>query len=328
MTGGADPPPASAIPAFSTRKESIVLQLVESHNSMTALQVAMAEISTLMEDSIQTLMPPSEMPEAPLIEAMRYGTLGGGKRLRPFLAVATADMFGVSRACSLRVATAIEFVHCYSLIHDDLPAMDDGQLRRGRPTVHKQFDEATAILAGDALLARAFEVLADPDTHEDPRVRIALVAALSRAAGAHGMVGGQMLDLMGEKTEFSEATITRLQRLKTGELIAVACEAGAILGRADATRRMALRNFAHDLGLAFQIADDLLDIEGRENDVGKSVGRDATAGKATFISILGLERARDHAGLLSEQAKKHLSPFGEKARLLEAAAEFVILRRT
>lgn len=311
-----------------SKKENIVLQLVETHNQMTGLQAAMAEVATLMEDSIQVLLPPTELPEAKLIDAMRYGTLGGGKRLRPFLAVATADMFGVSRSCSLRVATAIEFVHCYSLIHDDLPSMDDGQLRRGRPTVHKQFDEATAVLAGDALLARAFEVLADPDTHEDPRVRIALVAALARAAGAHGLVGGQMLDLMGEKTEFNEATITRLQRLKTGELIAVACEAGAILGRADAPRRMALRNYAHDLGLAFQIADDLLDIEGRENDVGKSVGRDATAGKATFISILGLDRAREHAALLSAQACKHLAVFDRKAALLEAAANFVIARRT
>ena len=219
-------------------------------------------------------------------------------------------------------------VHAYSLVHDDLPAMDDSDLRRGRPTCHKEFDEATAVLAGDGLLTMAFEVLADPDTHGDPAVRCELVAALAAAAGAAGMVGGQMIDLIAERRRLDIGAITRLQRMKTGALIAFACEAGAILARAPAEPRTALRGYAHDLGLAFQIADDLLDVEGSSAETGKPVGADAAAGKATFVSILGVERARAQAELLVRQAAAHLDLFGRRAELLREAARYVISRRT
>jgi farnesyl diphosphate synthase len=261
---------------------------------------------------------------------MRYACLAGGKRLRPFLVLEGARLFDVPRGRALRAAAAIEFVHCYSLVHDDLPAMDDDDLRRGRPTTHKQFDEATAILAGDALLTLAFEVLAHPDTHPDGAVRSALVAALASGAGAVGMVGGQMFDLEAEQRgkSFSLADITRLQSMKTGRLIGFACEAGAILGQAPAAARKALAAYAEDLGLAFQIADDLLDAEGTEAEVGKKVGKDAAAGKATFITHLGLEGARQRAQSLALQAAKHLDLYGSKAQILSNVARFVVERRT
>jgi farnesyl diphosphate synthase len=258
---------------------------------------------------------------------MRYATLGGGKRFRPFLVAQSAALFSVSRSAALRVAAAVELVHCYSLVHDDLPAMDDDDLRRGSPTVHKKFDEATAILAGDALLTLAFEVLGDHRTHESGGVRAELVSALAAAAGAHGMVGGQMLDLAAENIKLDIGGITRLQRLKTGALIAFSCEAGAILGRASAEPREALRGYAHDLGLTFQIADDLLDVEGTMEETGKAVGKDAAAGKATFVSILGVERAREQAKLLAKQAVEHLAIFDDSADPLRAAASFVVERR-
>jgi farnesyl diphosphate synthase len=219
-------------------------------------------------------------------------------------------------------------VHAYSLVHDDLPAMDDSDLRRGRPTCHKEFDEATAILAGDGLLTRAFEVLAHPDTHADPAVRCELVAALAAAAGAAGMVGGQMIDLIAEHRQLDIGAITRLQRMKTGALIAFACEAGAVLAKAPLEARTALRGYAHDLGLAFQIADDLLDVEGSAAETGKPVGADAAAGKATFVSILGVDQARRQAERLIGQAVTHLDLFGARAELLGEAARFVISRRT
>jgi farnesyl diphosphate synthase len=237
-------------------------------------------------------------------------------------------MFGVGDECALRTAAAIECVHCYSLIHDDLPAMDNADLRRGSPTVHKKFDEATAILAGDALLTIAFEILSDPRTHEDPQVRCRLVSALARASGMQGMVGGQMLDLIAESTQLDIGAITRLQRMKTGELIAVSTESGAILGKACTQHSNALRAYAHDLGLAFQIIDDLLDAEGTEAETGKSVGRDVAAGKATFVTVLGAERARNQATLLSEQAINHLSVFDGRAKNLEDVARFVVDRRS
>jgi farnesyl diphosphate synthase len=241
--------------------------------------------------------------------------------------MSSARIFGVSDECALRAAAAIECVHCYSLVHDDLPAMDNSDLRRGKPTAHKQYDEATAILAGDALLTLAFEILADPRTHEDPQVRCRLVTALAKASGVHGMVGGQMLDLIAETTQLDIGAITRLQRLKTGELIAFSAEAGAILGKATVQHHNALRAYAHDLGLAFQIIDDLLDAEGTEEETGKSVGRDAKAGKATFVTILGAERARSQAKLLSEQAIQHLSVFQGRATHLEDVARFVVDRK-
>jgi len=234
----------------------------------------------------------------------------------------------MARRSALQVAAAIEMVHAYSLIHDDLPAMDNSDLRRGRPTSHKRFDEATAVLAGDGLLTMAFEALADPDTHGDAAVRIELVGALAAAAGAAGMVGGQMIDLIVEKQPLDIGAITRLQRMKTGALIAFSCEAGAILAKAAAELRLALRGYAHDLGLAFQIADDLLDIEGSSAETGKPIGADAAAGKATFVSILGVERARAQAELLVEQAVAHLDLFEERAELLRQVARFVVNRRS
>lgn len=292
-----------------------------------SLQAVMAQTAALLADSITELLPESDRAEAKLFAAMRYGCLGGGKRLRPLLVMQSAQLFGVAKSRAVRVATAVEFIHCYSLIHDDLPAMDNSDLRRGQPTAHKQFDEATAILAGDALLTMGFEVLADPATHEDPNVRCQLVTALATAAGANGMVGGQMLDLVGEKANFDAAGITRLQRMKTGELIAFSCEAGAILGRASPPQRQALRAYAHDLGLAFQMADDILDAAGTEGDTGKSVGQDAAAGKSTFVSILGLDQARAQAEMLSHQAAKHLDVFGERAGILRQLARYVVERR-
>jgi len=291
------------------------------------LSSAMGEAAELVEQEIDHLLPMSDLTEAKLFEAMRYACLGGGKRLRPFLVLTSAGLFGVSKDCAVRVAAAVEFIHCYSLVHDDLPAMDNSDLRRGRPTVHRQFDHATAILAGDALLTLAFEVLADPATHEDPKVRCGLVASLAKAAGMHGMVAGQMLDLIAEHEQFDMGATTRLQRLKTGEMIAFSCCAGAILGKASQPQMQALHNFAHDLGLAFQIADDLLDIDGDPAITGKPTQQDAAAGKATFVSILGAERAREQARLLASQAARHLEIFDGRADLLKAVATYVVERR-
>jgi farnesyl diphosphate synthase len=291
------------------------------------LQKALVAATTEIESALDAHLALPEGPEARVVEAMRYATLDGGKRMRPFLVLQSASLFSVATSSALRAAVAIEMVHCYSLVHDDLPAMDDDDLRRGRPTVHKKFDDATAILAGDALLTRAFRVLGDAATHGDPAVRADLVVALADAAGAAGMVGGQMLDLLAEKTPLDIGGITRLQRLKTGALIAFSAEAGAILGKAPVPARLALRAYAHDLGLAFQIADDLLDAEGTEEEVGKKTGKDAARNKATFVSLLGAERARSQARMLAEQAAKHLDLFAEKADLLRDVARWVVDRR-
>ena len=289
---------------------------------------ALREVAAAVDETLDRLLPPTSGLEAPVVDAMRYAALGGGKRLRPFLAVVSSSLFSVGRFPALRVAAAVEMIHAYSLVHDDLPAMDDSELRRGRPTVHKAFDEATAILAGDGLLTSAFGTLADPATHSDPAVRCELVRAAAEAAGSRGMVGGQMIDLVAEKQALDIGTITRLQRMKTGEMIAFACETGAILGKAAAEPRHALKAYAHDLGLAFQIVDDLLDAEGSETETGKSVGRDAGRGKATFVSILGVERARAQATMLSDQAVTHLESFDGNADLLREVARFVITRRS
>jgi farnesyl diphosphate synthase len=289
---------------------------------------ALAQAATLTDSALDRLLVVPPDLEARVYQAMRYSALAPGKRLRPFLVLASARLFSVARRCALQVAAAIEMVHAYSLVHDDLPAMDDSDLRRGRPTCHKEFDEATAVLAGDGLLTTAFEVLAHSDTHADPAVRCELVAALAAAAGAAGMVGGQMIDLIAEDQLLDIGAITRLQRMKTGALIAFACEAGAILAKAPAEPRTALRGYAHDLGLAFQIADDLLDVEGSAAETGKPVGADAAAGKATFVSILGVGGVRSQAELLVRQAVAHLDLFGGRAELLREAARFVISRRT
>jgi farnesyl diphosphate synthase len=289
---------------------------------------ALAEAARLTDAVLDRLLVVPPGLEARVYEAMRYAALAPGKRMRPFLVLASASLFGVARRCALQVAAAIEMVHAYSLVHDDLPAMDDSDLRRGRPTCHKVYDEATAVLAGDGLLTAAFGVLADPDTHGDPAVRCELVASLAAAAGPAGMVGGQMIDLLAEGQSLDIGAITRLQRMKTGALIAFACESGAVLAKAPNELRLALRGYAHDLGLAFQIADDLLDVEGSAPETGKPVGADAARAKATFVSILGVARARAQAELLVRQAVAHLDLFEERAELLRQAARFVITRRT
>lgn len=287
---------------------------------------ATAIVTRLTDALIDRLLLVPRGLEARVYEAMRYSVLAPGKRVRPLLVLAGSRLFGVARRSALQVAAAIEMVHAYSLIHDDLPAMDNSDLRRGRPTSHKQFDEATAVLAGDGLLTMAFEVLSHPDTHGDPAVRGELISALATAAGVAGMVGGQMIDLIAENQLLDIGAVTRLQRMKTGALIAFACESGAVLAKAASEPRLALRGYAHDLGLAFQIADDLLDVEGSGADIGKPVGADAAAGKATFVSILGVERARAQAELLVGQAVAHLDLFEERAELLRQIARFVINR--
>jgi farnesyl diphosphate synthase len=294
----------------------------------TSFPEALEEAGKLTDAALERLLVVPPGLEARVYDAMRYAAIAPGKRLRPFLVLAGARLFGVARRCALQVAAAVEMVHSYSLVHDDLPAMDDSDLRRGRPTCHKQFDEATAVLAGDGLLTAAFEVLAHPDTHGDPAVRCELVSELATAAGAAGMVGGQMIDLIAEHQSLDIGAITRLQRMKTGALIAFSCEAGAILAKAPGEVRTALRGYAHHLGLAFQIADDLLDVEGTAAETGKPVGADAAAGKATFVSILGVDRARAQAEFLIRQAVAHLDLFEQRAELLREAARFVITRRT
>lgn len=291
-----------------------------------ALQQAMDDCREKVNRTISNILPETDLVEATLFDAMRYSVLNGGKRLRPFMVMEGARIFGVEPSRARRVAAAVEFLHSYSLVHDDLPAMDNADLRRGKPSLHKAFDEATAILAGDALLTLAFEVIANPETHEDPRVRIELVSNLASAAGAHGMVGGQMLDMIGEKQEFDVGTISRLQRLKTGKIIAFCCEAGAILGKANPAHRQALRNYAHDLGLAFQVTDDLLDVQGDAEEMGKATGQDNK--KATFVSALGVEQARARAEMLVEQAVAHLRVFDRgRVDLLEDLAYYVLERR-
>jgi farnesyl diphosphate synthase len=271
---------------------------------------------------------------ARLLGSMRYASLGGGKRLRPFLVVETAALFNVPRANSLTVGAALECVHCYSLVHDDLPAMDDDALRRGRPTVHKAFDEATAILAGDGLLTFAFDVLSRQEAHPDAAVRIALVAALARAAGLGGMVGGQMLDLEAEgrfaadrPPALGEAEVKAMQAMKTGALLRFACVAGAILGQAGRAPMDAIASYGVALGQAFQIADDLLDVEGDAATVGKATGKDAAANKATLVAVLGVDAAKARLRSLVGEAEAALAPFGETAAVLRAAARFVADRR-
>jgi farnesyl diphosphate synthase len=281
-----------------------------------------AEIDELL--GLALAVPPD--PRAPLYEAMRYAAIGGGKRLRPLFVLGACSLFHIDRARALRVGTAVECIHVYSLIHDDLPAMDDDALRRGKPTVHRAWDEATAILAGDSLHALAFEILADEATHEDPFVRVELVAELARAAGPAGMAGGQMMDLNAAASGLDIAGVTRLQQLKTGALIAFCLEAGAIMGRVPVEGRTRLRGYSRDVGLAFQIADDLLDEEGSEAKTGKRVGKDRDRGKETLVSLLGRERARRQAELLVRQGLEYLDRYGAEADLLREIARFAIER--
>ena len=292
------------------------------------LQKALDESVELVEKKIKNLLPETDLAENHLFDAMRYSVLGGGKRLRPFMVMQAAALFNVDPLRARRAAASVEFLHCYSLVHDDLPAMDDSDKRRGQPTVHRKFDEATAVLAGDALLTLAFEVLADRDTHPDPHVRVELVRKLAIASGGHGMVGGQMLDLIGEREEFDLGTISRMQRMKTGHMFAFACEAGAILGKASDQQKKALCNYAYDLGLAFQVTDDVLDVEADPNDTGKPANQDEKAGKSTFVSTMGKEQAKMRAEMLVHQAIRHLHVFDGRAEMLKELAMYVLGRRS
>jgi farnesyl diphosphate synthase len=288
---------------------------------------ALSERADVVEDCLDVLLPEAPGLEARLFAAMRYATLGGGKRLRGFLVMEVAALFGVAETCAARVAASVEMLHAYSLVHDDLPSMDNDDLRRGKPSTHKAFDEATAILAGDALQARAFEVLADPDTHSDPQARAELLLSLAHAAGARGMAGGQMIDMEAEGRALTLPEISRLHALKTGRLIQFSAEAGAILGRAPAHLRAQVAAYGRDLGAAFQIADDVLDASGTAAELGKTAGKDQAAGKATFVTLLGIERAATKARMLSEQAVTHLEHFGEEADRLRGLAHWVVSRK-
>ncbi|MGF7052867.1 farnesyl diphosphate synthase [Bosea sp. OAE752] len=294
-----------------------------------------AAVETLLESLLSETPAAGEILRPPrLVAAMRHGALAGGKRLRPFLTVETARLLGVPSAQALRAGAAVELLHCYSLVHDDLPAMDDDDLRRGRPTVHKAYDEATAILAGDALLTLAFDVLADPETHESGEIRVALVRCLARASGLGGMVGGQMLDLAAEgrfeaqKHALAEAEIRRLQAMKTGALLAASVEIGARLGGADAAALAALDAYGRALGATFQIADDILDVEADAAQMGKATAKDEDKGKATLIGVLGLDGAKRERDRLSEAAVKALDGFGATADTLRAAARFAAQRKS
>jgi farnesyl diphosphate synthase len=290
------------------------------------LQAALDRVGAQIDRDFESLLQIPADARGRLYEAMRYAAIGGGKRIRPMLVVAACELFKVDPARAMRVALAVECIHVYSLIHDDLPSMDDDDLRRGKPTLHRAYDESTAILAGDSLHALAFGILADPATHEDPFVRVELIAELAAASGPAGMAGGQMMDLSAAALGLDLAAVTRLQQLKTGALIGWCVEAGAIMGHAPQEGRTGLRGFARDVGLAFQIADDLLDHEGLEEKAGKRVGKDSAAGKETFVSLLGPERARRQAEMLTAQAIDHLHGFGSEADLLRAVARFAVER--
>jgi farnesyl diphosphate synthase len=295
--------------------------------SAAPVRAALADFAGTMMETLDSLLPASDGPEGRLYEAMRYSALGTGKFIRPYLVKTSARMFEVAETSYLRAGAAVEMIHTYSLIHDDLPAMDDDDMRRGRPSCHIAYDEATAILAGDALLTLAFEVLADETTHPDAGVRSALVTMLAARAGGAGMVGGQMIDLESEYADVDAAMIARLETMKTGALISYSAAAGAVLGKAGDEAANTLETFGFELGLAFQITDDLLDVEGDEDDVGKKVGKDAEAGKATFVSALGVDGARREARRLTDRALSRLYVFGEQADELRAVAEFVLARK-
>ena len=290
------------------------------------LHNALAQIAAEIDEEFARLLSSPGDARDPLYAAMRHAAIGGGKRLRPLLVVATASLFHVDRDVALRVGTAIEAIHVYSLIHDDLPCMDDDDMRRGKPTVHRAYNEATAVLAGDSLHALAFEILSHSGTHTDPFIRSELIATLALASGPDGMAGGQMMDLEAEKTIFDLPTVTRLQALKTGALIAASVEMGAILGHVSPEGRTHLRGYARDIGLAFQIADDILDVEGDPELAGKKLHKDAKAGKGTFVSLMGLDRAKQQAAVLVDQAVGQLSIYGQEADLLRAIANYITER--
>ena len=294
---------------------------------MNNLELNLKDAQKEVDKTTKSLLPSGKGIEKKLFEAISYSILSSGKRLRPFLVIQSSKLFDVDEKNALRVASSLEMIHAYSLIHDDLPSMDNDILRRGLPTTHKKYNEATAILAGDSLLTLSFEVLSDSLTHNDPKIRCELIYELSKAAGAYGMVAGQMMDLEAENKKLSIGIITRIQRLKTGALIAFSCNAGAILGRAEKKHKFALQGYAHDIGLAYQIRDDLLDVTSTTKKLGKKVDKDKKAGKKNFVSILGKDRAKKQLEFLSNQAIKHLVVFDHKADLLREVARFIVERK-
>ena len=290
------------------------------------LRMALATIRTDVDQAFEQWLPIPDDTRAPLVEAMRHAAIGGGKRVRPLLLVATAGMFNVSREAAVLAGTAVEAIHVYSLIHDDLPCMDDDDMRRGKPTVHKAFDEATAVLAGDALHALAFDILTDRSVSSDPFIQAELVRCLAQASGMSGMAGGQAMDMAADSATYDLPTITRLQQLKTGALLTASVEMGAILARVPHDARGHLIAYARDIGLAFQIADDLLDHEGDEDKAGKALRKDDEQGKQTFVTLMGAEGARAQAKALVEQACGHLAHYGEDAGVLCDLARYIVER--
>ncbi|GCD68662.1 geranylgeranyl pyrophosphate synthase [Acetobacter pasteurianus NBRC 3280] len=291
------------------------------------LKQDMGARARVIEHTIDTLLPLTTGGDARLIEAMRYATLGGGKRLRGYLAIVTASLFGVPESQSARVAASVEMLHAYSLVHDDLPAMDDDDMRRGQPSTHRKFDEATAILAGDALQTKSFEILATSQTHTDANVRIDLISAFAEASGAAGMVGGQMIDMEGEGRALPLEEVRHLHALKTGCLIRYSAESGAILGQASPDLRRRLRSYGANIGAAFQIADDVLDATATAEELGKTAGKDEASGKSTFVALLGIEGAKAEALRVTEEAIADLEPFGAQADRLRDLAYYVIERK-
>jgi farnesyl diphosphate synthase len=294
---------------------------------MTDLTYRLSHAAERVRLALDALLPASGGPEARLHDAMRYAALAGGKRLRPFLLIEAGRLFEADEDRLIRAAAAVECVHTYSLIHDDLPCMDNDDLRRGLPTTHKQFDEATALLAGDALLTLAFEILADPACHPDPQMRCLLIAGLAKAAGGQGMVAGQMIDMLAPTLAMDVPAVTRMHRLKTGALISYSVEAGGLMGVASEEGRVTLHRFANDIGIAFQMVDDLIDAEGDETAAGKAVGKDEAAGKTNFVSLLGVDGAKERVRLLAAQAKDRLAVFGPRAKVLIEAVDFILGRR-
>jgi farnesyl diphosphate synthase len=294
---------------------------------MSQLEARLRETAERINTALDGLLPKEQGSETRLLSAVRYAALGGGKRLRPFFTLEAGRIFDADEGSLLRAACAIECVHTYSLVHDDLPAMDDDDLRRGRPTLHREYDEATAILAGDALLTFAFELMADPATHPDPQMRCKLIAALAKASGAQGMVAGQAADMAGADIGSDLIAVTRMNRLKTGALINFAVDAGALIGGASEAEKTALSRYAHDVGLAFQMVDDLLDAEGVVRDTGKAVAKDRDRGKVNFVTVMGTDATRERVNMLAKQAKQHLALFGTRARVLLDAVDFIVERR-